>query len=145
MLQIEPRLAWWKAKRPTHRAIVLFLISSFLCTRIPCQIPKARSSGAKKENIWRPFSINSEILKQRSGPRIFPILCQLPYTVPPPSLGRLPIRLQLPGPATGGSGLWDLRGSSLSFSSCFLVLLWRGSRNIGKAWATRSHIQKISL
>lgn len=41
----------------------------------------------------------------------------------------------IPGPATGGSGLWDFRGSSRSFSSCFLVLLWRGSRNIGSAWA----------
>ena len=52
---------------------------------------------------------------------------------------------QSPGPATGGSGLWDFRGSSLSFSSCFLVLRWRGSRNIGKAWARRSHSWKISL
>lgn len=41
----------------------------------------------------------------------------------------------VPGPATGGSGLWDFFGSSRSFSSCLRVLLCRASLNMGKAWA----------
>lgn len=41
----------------------------------------------------------------------------------------------IPGPDTGGSGLWDLTGSRRSFSSCFLVLRCRASRNMGRAWA----------
>lgn len=41
----------------------------------------------------------------------------------------------LPGPDTGGSGLWDFFGSSLSFSSCLRVLRCRASLNMGKAWA----------
>lgn len=39
----------------------------------------------------------------------------------------------LPGPDTGGSGLWDFFGSSRSFSSCFRVLRCRASLNMGKA------------
>lgn len=48
---------------------------------------------------------------------------------------RVKITSMLPGPDTGGSGLWDFFGSSLSFSSCFRVLRWRASLNMGKAWA----------
>lgn len=48
----------------------------------------------------------------------------------------------VPGPATGGSGLWDFFGSSRSFSSCLRVLLCRASLNMGKAWAADTQEEK---